>query len=306
MVDDPLRPLVVGLGWAFLDGLMTVERYPVENTKEVATAALHQAGGPVVRAMAVASSLGLRAALICALGEDSEAERLLREVRSFGIDTSNVQVVSEKRTRLSQAWLSKSTGSRTNVYVDEGPSLDSLPSGAEDLVLSAAVLHLDGREPEIAKAAARMASDRGIAVTLDAGSPKEDLPILLGLADIAIVPDHTMRQFYGQKFSEKAVQDIFDETNLKRLIITAGKEGSTGFDRDGTEHFQPVYGVEVVDSNGAGDVFAGGVVWGTANGLGLAECLRVGSACAAIKCRTLGNKGMPTLSEVEELVASRG
>jgi ribokinase len=72
--------------------------------------------------------------------------------------------------------------------------------------------------------------------------------------------------------------ELFDLTRLERppthVIVTDGERGGTGY-----EAVPPPS--PVVDTYGAGDTFAAGVVWGLAVGLPLAEALRLAATRSA-------------------------
>jgi sugar/nucleoside kinase (ribokinase family) len=54
-----------------------------------------------------------------------------------------------------------------------------------------------------------------------------------------------------------------------------------------------------VDSCGAGDTFHGAYAWALAKGLSPAECFDTAAWSAALKVSQLGNKGIPTLDQLE-------
>ena len=80
--------------------------------------------------------------------------------------------------------------------------------------------------------------------------------------------------------------------------ITLGERGSISFVHDEIIEV-PAFKVEVADTTGAGDVFHGGYVYGLLKGWSINDCVRFGSAVAAIKCREIGGRaGIPSLNDV--------
>jgi sugar/nucleoside kinase (ribokinase family) len=57
--------------------------------------------------------------------------------------------------------------------------------------------------------------------------------------------------------------------------------------------------VTAVDSCGAGDTFHGAYAWALATGLSPAECFATAAWSAGLKVTQLGNKGIPTLEQLE-------
>jgi 5-dehydro-2-deoxygluconokinase len=71
--------------------------------------------------------------------------------------------------------------------------------------------------------------------------------------------------------------------------------------------FLPSYPVEVVSTIGAGDGFASGFLYAIFRGMPLTQALSYGNAAAAIVVnRLMCSEAMPTLSEVEALIAQQG
>ena len=62
----------------------------------------------------------------------------------------------------------------------------------------------------------------------------------------------------------------------KRFVITPGKNGAMIYDGDTFIDIEP-YDVKAVDTNGAGDMFAGAFLYGITNGLGFANSGKLAS-----------------------------
>ena len=62
--------------------------------------------------------------------------------------------------------------------------------------------------------------------------------------------------------------------------------------------------LQEVDTNCAGDAFSGGFIFGLLENWNLDRPARFASAVAALKCRRLGNAGLPNPSEVEDFCAT--
>jgi sulfofructose kinase len=179
----------------------------------------------VVRAMMTVARLGARTSVISMVGDDSSGRSILNELETFSVDTSEIQASHESATRRSHAWLSREVGSRTIVYAEDGPMLGSLTNGAIELIKAASVLHLDGREFELAKVAARTAKACGALVSIDTGSPKADLEELLGYVNVAIVPIDTLAEIGSSHDMNTCVQSLISKTtDLETVIVTQGKE----------------------------------------------------------------------------------
>jgi sulfofructose kinase len=68
----------------------------------------------------------------------------------------------------------------------------------------------------------------------------------------------------------------------------------------------PAFSVSVADTTGAGDTFHGAFALMVAEGRPAAECARVATAVAALKCTRLGSRaGLPTRAELDTFLAAR-
>lgn len=90
------------------------------------------------------------------------------------------------------------------------------------------------------------------------------------------------------------------------VVAKMGSEGTRATNA-AESVFLPSYPVEVVSTIGAGDGFASGFLYAIFRGMSLTQALSYGNAAAAIVVnRLMCSEAMPTLSEVEALIARQG
>ena len=91
------------------------------------------------------------------------------------------------------------------------------------------------------------------------------------------------------------------------LVVKRGAQGASFIERGQPMVDVPGYPVEIYNTLGAGDAFAGGFVYGWVRGWGLYKAARLGNAAGAIVVtRHACANSMPTMDEVQEFVAERG
>ena len=62
--------------------------------------------------------------------------------------------------------------------------------------------------------------------------------------------------------------------------------------------------VEAIDTNGAGDVFAGAMIFATLKNWPVDRRMRFAAAAAALKSKSMGNRGaLPSLEQIESTLA---
>jgi 2-dehydro-3-deoxygluconokinase len=102
------------------------------------------------------------------------------------------------------------------------------------------------------------------------------------------------------------IADFYHNLGVKSVVVKAGAKGA--YVRDGEESYM-VSGFKidkVVDTVGAGDGFAVGIISGKLEGLSLRDSVSRGNAIGAIQCTNISdNEGLPTREELKKFM-SRG
>jgi 5-dehydro-2-deoxygluconokinase len=106
--------------------------------------------------------------------------------------------------------------------------------------------------------------------------------------------------------TERAIAAIL-AAGPEALILKTGARGSRIYLRGGEVIDAPGYSVEVYNILGAGDAFGGGFLYGYVQGWGWRKAARLANACGAIVVTMHGCANfMPTLDEVLAFVGERG
>ena len=82
------------------------------------------------------------------------------------------------------------------------------------------------------------------------------------------------------------------------IAITMSDKGSLILTKDKRTMVDAVPVHEVVDTTGAGDLYAAGFLYGYVNGMDLRECGRLGSACASDIITHLGARAQKSLKRL--------
>jgi len=292
---------VVGLGCCAWDYLAVVETYPLIDTKTDTLNFLEQGGGPTATALVTLARLGASTLFVGKVGDDTRGRLIVEQLEAEGVDTSQVRVEKDEISRFSFSIVERKTGKRTIVSAVGSVS----PLAPEDLdrkaITSGRILHVDGHQMEAAIQAARWARTAGIKVTLDAGSLRPGMDILVKLVDYIVASETFALDITSEDRIPEAAKKMFHE-GLEAVVITSGDKGGFCISDNG-EFIYPAYSVDVVDTTGAGDVFHGAFDYGILRGWDLEEVMRFSSAVAALKCRELGGRsGIPSLKQVRRFV----
>jgi ribokinase len=162
-------------------------------------------------------------------------------------------------------------------------------------------LHLDGWSTEAAIEAAQQMKAAGGRISVDLGSPKPNLETLVGSVDWVNCPLRLLETLYPGEDIEKAGRRLI-EMGASEVTVTNGDAGAWLIGVDGMK-YQRAFSIQAVDTNGAGDVFSGAMIYGAFREWGPERRLRFASAAAALKCCAVGNReALPTLKQVESFL----
>ena len=293
----------VGIGFCSNDHLAVLPFIPMDTKVRMLSHRI-MGGGPAANSTAGAASLGLSAAFVGTVGDDADGDMILRDFRAQGVDTSMVKVRPGATSAIAYLWIEEKTGNRSCAWTREG--LDELTADEinPEAIAAAKVLHVDGHNAAGAIAAAKVAREAGVLVNYDAGTHRDGMDELLGLADLMICSEEFILKLTGLKDAEEAVRQVWAKYRPKVCGATMGVRGSMAF--DGKEFVRcPAFKVEkVVDTTGCGDLFHTGFAIRYLETQDLMECQRFGAAVSAIKCRGLSGRppSAPTRAEVEDFL----
>ena len=293
----------IGIGFCSNDHLAVLPFIPMDTKVRMLSHRI-MGGGPAANSTAGAASLGLSAAFVGTVGDDADGDMILRDFRAQGVDTSMVKVRPGATSAIAYLWIEEKTGNRSCAWTREG--LDELTADEinPEAIAAAKVLHVDGHNAAGAIAAAKVAREAGVLVNYDAGTHRDGMEELLGLADLMICSEEFILKLTGLKDAEEAVRQVWAKYRPKVCGATMGVRGSMAF--DGKEFVRcPAFKVEkVVDTTGCGDLFHTGFAIRYLETQDLMECQRFGAAVSAIKCRGLSGRppSAPTRAEVEDFL----
>lgn len=297
---------IVGIGACVADTLISVPKYPTEDTKMRATSTKVAGGGPVATGLVAVSKLGIGAGYIGVLSDDNGGLFLKKDFEKYGVSTDNTEIKGGYRSFTSVIWLSAESTSRTCVF-DKGdlPPL-SLNEGQLAAIADADILMVDGNELDAAVEAAKHARKNGTKVLYDCGGLYPNVDRLLAHTDIMIPSEEFAMGHTGEKNAENAARRLMELYHPEVVVVTQGKRGGILFDGDKVVSY-PIYPAEVVDSNGSGDVFHGAFAAGMAYGFDFEKCCHFSSAVSAMKCMGVGaRESVPSFEAVKKYMKENG
>lgn len=246
------------------------------------------AGGSAANTLAGVSILGGRTALMGTIGEDENGK--VYEER-----TTRDGVTSRLATHGQAA-----TGNAITLITPDGERTFATHLGAalqfgeeqvrEEDILASAILHIEGYYLEDAKQkgaalhAMKIAKANGIKVSVDLADPalvgriREALQELLPeYVDIIFANELEAEAFTG-KSGEEALHDL--ATMCEVAVVKLGERGSL-IKAEGTVHTIAKHPADMKNTNGAGDMYAAGILYGLTHGLSYEQAGDLASFAAA-------------------------
>lgn len=291
---------IVAIGANVMDTIVSLPKYPNEDTKMRACNVMAAGGGPAATGLVAAKKLGADCAFAGNLSNDEGGTFLLNDFLRFGVDTSLINIIPNHRSFISQIWLSNESATRTCVF-DKGdlPPLE-LNDEQIDAIKNADILMVDGNELDAAVEAAKIAKENGVRILYDAGGMYEGVEKLLEVSDILIPSKEFALGMTGKDNEKDAAKALFEKYDAKVCVVTCGKDGGIMYDGESTVTY-PSYPANVVDSNGAGDVFHGAFAAALTFGFDYLTCCHFASATSALKCEKVGARdAVPSKEQVIE------
>jgi sugar/nucleoside kinase (ribokinase family) len=249
-------------------------------------------GGSAANSMAGVAALGLKAAFIGQVANDQLGAIFAHDMRSLGVRFDTPAIPAPPPTGScfilvtpdAQRTMSTFPGASHELAVD---TLDA------ELIRSAKVTFLEGYlwGPERPRAAmleaARIAHSAGrtVAFTLSEslclGDRREGVlgMIEVGLVDILFGNEHEVRHLIGCGELSECIDAL--SAKVGTLVITRGAEGSVGVTVEQRVEIDAAPVEKIVDTTGAGDLFAAGFVAACCRNRELKACLEAGAAAAA-------------------------
>ncbi|CAM2174398.1 2-dehydro-3-deoxygluconokinase [Paraburkholderia sacchari] len=267
--------------------------------------------------------LGFKVGWMSRVGDDSFGRFVRSVLAQEGIDAQGVQTDARYPTGFQLKSKNDDGGDPTVEYFRRGSAAShlSIDDFRRDYVLGARHLHLSGVAPaisassrELAFTLARAMREAGRTISFDPnlrptlwGSEAEMIAALNELASYAdwVLPGVNEGRILTGSDDPATIARFYIERGARGVIVKLGAAGAYYETREG-EHgpvqAQPV--AKVVDTVGAGDGFAVGVVSALLEGRTLREAVTRGNRIGALAVQVSGDsEGLPARAQLDALEA---
>lgn len=265
-------------------------------------------GGSAANTLAGLASLGARTAFIGKVFKDQLGKIFRHDLQAVGVDFSTPPAETGKATARCLILVTPDGQRTMNTFIGACNELYERDVDA-GLIANSQIVYGEGYmwdQPctkEALKKAFRLAKENGakVAFTLSdvfcvERSRDEFLQMVEEDFDILFCNEAEVKSLYPGKDLEQIIAILKDKCEV--VAITCGERGSVILHNGERTEVKAVPVHEVIDTTGAGDLYAAGFLYGYTHGLPMSECGRLGSACASDIITHLGARAQRPLTRL--------
>ncbi len=269
---------------------------------------LEQSGGSAANTMAGIASLGGSAGFIGRVRDDQLGHSFARDIRKVGVEYTTPPAKDGPSTGRCIVLVTPDGERTMQTYLGACAAL-SMDDLDEAMIAGSSVTYLEGYlwDPPEAKAAflaaAAMAHDAGRKVSLSLSDPfcvhrhREEFQSLVDdHVDILFGNESEILSLYETEDLEAALGTVGGSCEL--AAVTLGADGAAVVTGKEVRRIPALPIEKVVDTTGAGDLFAAGFLYGATHGANPAESARIGGACATAVISQFGARPKEKLSDL--------
>jgi len=296
------KPLLLCVGDIDMDIIVKVPRPPCRDQKVDGVRVAQTPGGMAANVAVAASRLGTQTRMIGAVGDDAMGREALAALTLEGVDLAHVPTLEGVATFFCII-LVDAQGEKALVKA-LSPAYLPRPGDLTAVAFrNITHMHMTFTRPELALKAIAMARRAGATISLDleaADVPEDGGQVrqLVDSVDLLFISEQSRAE------AEHRIGPI-TATDGRTVIMT---RGSAGARVERGSHMLETTGhkVELIDTSGAGDAFAGAFIHARLGGADDASALHFANAAAALSTRAYGAQaGLATSAEVKHFLENQ-
>lgn len=271
--------------------------------------ATEMSGGSAANTIVGLANFGARAAYVGKVKDDQIGKLYAHDIRAAGVAFETPPATDGPATGCSYILVTPDGERTMNTYL--GAAQELMPGDIDaDQVAASAILYLEGYlwDPKNAKdafvKAAGIAHESGRQVALTLSDSfcvdryrGEFLDLMRsGTVDLVFANEAELHSLYQTSDFDTALKQFRADVNL--AIVTRSEKGCVVGSRDGVTAV-PAFPIEkMVDTTGAGDLFAAGFLFGLVRGVGHENAGRLGALAAAEVIQHIGARPQTSLKQL--------
>jgi sugar/nucleoside kinase (ribokinase family) len=304
MVDDDF----LGVHDMVKGSMALIETDRAVQLSQAVGASTRTSGGSGANTLAGIASLGGDVAFIGKVADDEFGAVFADDMKKIGVDFRSGGSDSSVPTGRCIIAVTPDAQRTMNTYLGISTQL-SFGDISSDVIAAGAILYLEGylfdrdEAKDAFRKAAALAHSNGRVVSLTLSDSfcvdrhRADFQSLVkNDIDILFANEDELKSLYETTDFDAAVQLLRKDCHI--AAVTRSEKGSVIVTRDDVHEVPAAPVSQVVDTTGAGDLFAAGFLRGLTQGKGLTSCARIGAIAAAEVISHVGPRPLVSLASL--------
>ncbi|MCL4119106.1 UNVERIFIED_CONTAM: hypothetical protein GTU68_003175 [Idotea baltica] len=247
-------------------------------------------GGSAANTLVSISQLGGKTFYACKVANDETGDFYMNDLAKAGVDTNLDQVKTKGVTGKCIVMVTDDAERTMNTFLGITADFAEADLHLEEMKNSE-YIYIEGYlvTSDVSRNAAiharKIAKQHGVKTAFTFSDPAMVTYFKEGVAeiindgvDVLFANEEEALTYSGKDSLDEAIKELSKITS--KLVITLGNKGARIINGNGTENIEPVK-VEAVDTNGAGDMFAGAFMYGLTHGFSDLQAGNLASESAA-------------------------
>jgi sugar/nucleoside kinase (ribokinase family) len=292
-------------------GMALIDEGRAKGIYEAMGPATESSGGSAANTIAGVASFGAKAAFVGKTRDDNLGKVFAHDIRALGVGFDTPQAADGPATACCYIMVTPDGERTMNTYL--GAAQNLTPADIDPkLIGDAAITYLEGYlwDPPHAKEAfikaSKAAHDAGrmVALTLSdafcVGRYRDEFLKLMRdkTVDLVFANEAELKSLYETADFDTAVSVL--QKDAKLAVVTRSEKGCVVVSKDGTKAVPAAPVENVIDTTGAGDLFAAGFLFGLARGRDHVACGKLGALAAAEVIQHMGARPAVSLKALAQ------
>lgn len=303
---------VLILGGVIMDQYVLVDRFPQRGMDTLIHQSFEQVGGCAINVASTIHNLGGTPLIVSQVGDDQRGKTILRYLKEKGFSLEAIQVVRNQKTGYCLT-IVENSGERTFLTEKGCESGFRTELVSKDWIEKISSLYLTGYylldppyDVEIVQFIQRL-KERSITILFDPGPLVDQinpriLRSMVQLADIITPNQEELEKIKRLLGIQSSVYKWLLNNGVKWVIEKKGSQGIDVWISQGEKRSFPAYPVRSVDTSGAGDSFAGGLLFGLNQYGDFEKAIDIARACGALTTTFLSPHGSFTFQDILKVI----
>lgn len=301
---------VLIFGGIIMDRYIVVDQYPVAGQDAFINEEFEMVGGSAINVAITLKNLGCHPSLISVVGSDAYGDKIIDYLTYKNLDISNVHQMPAAKTGYCYTVLDESK--ERTFFSSRGSENSFFPSMMNEELFEVPVAYVTGynllepsSSPLIIETLTEL-NNRGCIILFDPSPIVDsiDKDILFQVLSISkiITPnaDEEAKMVKVLSINEE-FSDWCLNLGIELVITKSGSSGSKMITKTNIQHLKG-YKMQTIDTSGAGDSFAGGLIAGIINSYDYKESVKIANACGAITTTFKGPHGKFSWKDIQSII----